>query len=604
MVKIHLRRSVRLSERQLQRHFALPDSDDSDNEADEGAVDELFQLSDCEDDMERVRRVHLNEICSDDETSMNDDCENKLDQVPCKKKDKKIIKNDASWVHDTEYFDKIDKTFDKTSNVIGSIGGRVEAVASVTTANRFKKIVENMHCNDNEKQLPKSHPNHDKLHKIKPIIELLNANSRKVYKPSDVVTVDESMIPFKGRYCLKQYMPNKPVKWGYKVWCLCDSYTGFVVAFFVYTGKEDSTKNISLGEKVVTKLVEEANIERGSLVVMDNFFSSCSLYENLMDRETFACGTVKGTSKGLPSFMRKNLKNDKIMARGEFQFAVKNRTAAVKWMDRKAVCFLSSVHSPRNISTVRRRQRNGQRIEVGCPEVVKVYNETMGGVDKFDQLRECYAVGRRSVKWWHRIYYYLVDLAIEMHGRFLLCRTICVPSKISALCTIIDDPDGLFSSRLFLYNYADVVGQVHSRDAYIHMPVGTILAIMNPLFKTNFDGGYGIRCDNPAQVVKLLPMKVKELLGDITWRKHIPAQYLLRNVSSDEDESQPVASTSQGHFSGSVAPVTRSTSALKIAAAAEATAAAETTATTETTTAYETTTTTEATAAAAAATLP
>lgn len=70
--------------------------------------------------------------------------------------------------------------------------------------------------------------------------------------------------------------------------------------------------------------------------------------------------------------MRKNKKNDKSMARGEFQFGVKNKTAAVKWMDRKAVCFLSSVHSPRNVSTVLRRQRNGNRIEVGCPEVVKV----------------------------------------------------------------------------------------------------------------------------------------------------------------------------------------------------------------------------------------
>lgn len=169
---------------------------------------------------------------------------------------------------------------------------------------------------------------------------------------------------------------------------------------------------MTLGEKVVTKLVEAANIDRGSLVVMDNFFSSCSLFENLMTQQTFACGTVKSNSKGLPDFMRKNKKAEKGMARGEFQFGVKNKTAAVKWMDSKAVCFLSSVHSPRKVSTVLRRQKNGTRVEVGCPEVVKVYNESMGGVDKFDQLRERYAIGRRSVKWWHRIFYYLVDLAI------------------------------------------------------------------------------------------------------------------------------------------------------------------------------------------------
>ena len=27
------------------------------------------------------------------------------------------------------------------------------------------------------------------------------------------------MIPFKGRHGLTNYMPNKPVKWGHKLWC-------------------------------------------------------------------------------------------------------------------------------------------------------------------------------------------------------------------------------------------------------------------------------------------------------------------------------------------------------------------------------------------------
>jgi len=43
---------------------------------------------------------------------------------------------------------------------------------------------------------------------------------------------------------------------------------------------------------------------------------------------------------------------------------------------------------------------------------VAEYNKIMGGVDRFDQLRERYALGRCSVKWWHRIFYFLVDVAI------------------------------------------------------------------------------------------------------------------------------------------------------------------------------------------------
>ena len=30
------------------------------------------------------------------------------------------------------------------------------------------------------------------------------------------------------------------------------------------------------------------------------------------------------------------------------------------------------------------------------------YIAIMGGVDRFDQLQGCYAIGCRSVKWWHR----------------------------------------------------------------------------------------------------------------------------------------------------------------------------------------------------------
>ena len=33
------------------------------------------------------------------------------------------------------------------------------------------------------------------------------------------------MVPFKGRSTLKQYMPKKPVRHGFKVWMLADSHT-------------------------------------------------------------------------------------------------------------------------------------------------------------------------------------------------------------------------------------------------------------------------------------------------------------------------------------------------------------------------------------------
>jgi hypothetical protein len=44
------------------------------------------------------------------------------------------------------------------------------------------------------------------------------------------------MIPFKGIHSLKIYVKNKPKKWGYKAFVLCDS-NGIAHNFELYSGK-------------------------------------------------------------------------------------------------------------------------------------------------------------------------------------------------------------------------------------------------------------------------------------------------------------------------------------------------------------------------------
>lgn len=287
---------------------------------------------------------------------------------------------------------------------------RVDTIANVMTAKRFKKILENVHLNDNESQVPRSDPAHDKLFKLRPLIEMIQKNiaNEEFYRPSSFLTVDESMVKFKGRSSLKQYQPLKPIKRGFKVWCLADSMTGYVTSFNVYTGKSNSDS--PLGETVVLNLTKDVREE--SLVTFDNFFTSVDLLEKLLARKVFSCGTVKGTRKNLPDFMNKDPSTEKNMKRGEFQFATKGHVAATKWMDKKAVGMLSTLHSPRETSTVQRKQASGEKATVHCPHVVSDYNKLMGGVDRFDQMKQCYGIGRRSAKWWPRMMYFLIDLSI------------------------------------------------------------------------------------------------------------------------------------------------------------------------------------------------
>ena len=79
----------------------------------------------------------------------------------------------------------------------------------------------------------------DSLFKIRKVLELVENTYTSCYHPHRELSVDETMVKFNGRLFFKQYLPSKPsAKWGIKVFSLCDSATGFLLKFLIYTGKE------------------------------------------------------------------------------------------------------------------------------------------------------------------------------------------------------------------------------------------------------------------------------------------------------------------------------------------------------------------------------
>ncbi len=83
-------------------------------------------------------------------------------------------------------------------------------------------------------------------------------------------TIDEAMIPFKGRLrCFKQYMKGKPTKWGIKVFVLSVAPTGYVKRMQVYTGKglDNGVSGVGLCTKVVLDLMKEVQLYTDILVL-------------------------------------------------------------------------------------------------------------------------------------------------------------------------------------------------------------------------------------------------------------------------------------------------------------------------------------------------
>ncbi|CAK9292393.1 unnamed protein product [Gordionus sp. m RMFG-2023] len=84
-----------------------------------------------------------------------------------------------------------------------------------------------------------------KLHKIMPVITYLKNKFVPLYNPSEVLSVDEAMVIFKGFHSAKLYIPNKPVKQGFKLWSLADK-NGYLSNFDVNVGKKIILQPISL----------------------------------------------------------------------------------------------------------------------------------------------------------------------------------------------------------------------------------------------------------------------------------------------------------------------------------------------------------------------
>ena len=177
-------------------------------------------------------------------------------------------------------------------------------ISSRISRDRFREITRYLHYVDNDTLEPPTSPNYDKLGKVRPVLTYLQARFSEVYTPGRELAVDEAMIKFQGRSSLKQYMPQKPIKRGIKVWVLADSHTGFFSRLEVYTGKKGNTTEVNLGGRVVKDLTMDFR-GKWHRVFFDNFFTSKTLLCELEAAGIYGCGTARSDRRLFPEALKK-----------------------------------------------------------------------------------------------------------------------------------------------------------------------------------------------------------------------------------------------------------------------------------------------------------
>ncbi|XP_016329239.1 piggyBac transposable element-derived protein 3-like, partial [Sinocyclocheilus anshuiensis] len=116
---------------------------------------------------------------------------------------------------------------------------RYTPVSDVMSRNRFQSLLTSLHFTNNltVSEMEKK----DKLWKLRPWLNSFRERCLQVV-PEEHNSVDEMMIPFKGRFSnIKQYMRGKPHPWGFKLW-VRTGISGMLCDFDVYQGSVDGIR--------------------------------------------------------------------------------------------------------------------------------------------------------------------------------------------------------------------------------------------------------------------------------------------------------------------------------------------------------------------------
>ena len=242
---------------------------------------------------------------------------------------------------------------------------------------RYLHIIRYLHFVNNCNAPNQTDPNRDKLWKIRPFLDALVPKFTAIYAPSQNLSLDETLIKFKGRLHFKQFLPLKRSRFGIKGFVIADSTSGCVLGTSIYTGKEGPAASKDLAQLVVLKLTEPY-FNKGNKLFVDNWYTNVPLFLELEKKGIRACGTVRGNRKYLPQdIVDQQCEQVKSLVRGESLFRQSGNLICVTWKDRKLVHLLSTLPEGLGIGQVERRVKSRgqwQRQNIAQSQLINLYN--------------------------------------------------------------------------------------------------------------------------------------------------------------------------------------------------------------------------------------
>ncbi|RVE49901.1 hypothetical protein evm_005494 [Chilo suppressalis] len=276
--------------------------------------------------------------------------------------------------------------------------------------NRFFLISRFLHFVDNDTCFDYSLSSYDKkIIKIRPILDHCNERFTALYVPYQHLSLDESLLLWKGRLSWVQCIRTKAARFGIKTYELCEAETGYLLRCLIYAGKDSTMRQEPIHgfenctAKVVLELLD-GFLDAGHCLVMDNWYNQLSLTRYLKSRKTDVIGTMNPRRVHVPDDIKQA--NPRMQRGGQIARHCGD-ICLIAWKDVKLVTAVSTFH---NDSRVPSRRAGAQIIK---PRMIADYNRYMGGVDSKDQQLSMYLMERkRGMKWYIKVFKRLLNTSL------------------------------------------------------------------------------------------------------------------------------------------------------------------------------------------------
>jgi hypothetical protein len=175
----------------------------------------------------------------------------------------------------------------------------------------------------------------------------------------------------------------------------------------VYAGAEERSADGATYDTVMRML--QGYEDKAHILFTDNWFTSPALLLALQQKGIRLCGSVRRNRRGMPSLPAEATA---ALRQGQWIQTQKGDMTLAVWRDQKTMWLLYNHCSPSEAASLERWSDEGNKISIGCPRAIRDYFYGARSVDVLSQLHYAYLPGRKAMRTWPRLAWWLLDMCV------------------------------------------------------------------------------------------------------------------------------------------------------------------------------------------------